>query len=284
MRKVFTILAATMVAGVASAQEAPAPTVVMPVVSGEVSLDFAETTGGSIGGTMGLDLGIDAGDIAYIDLGLSATDGNAVTLDNWEVGTELGGVGVALGDDINLFSEAEDGSTLSAPGGAESVRVTVGGAAVAVGLTDWTDDITDFSNVQGSYTVGDVSELSAVTVAAEMDLADDTLLLGASAGYGWNDIGITGHLTWEEDGYNSDTTDATVMGDLIGYEVVASLGSLTGYVNGNDQSIDAADVEWIQNIGASYEYELGGATFTAGANYDMIAEELAPTAGISFSF
>jgi len=283
MRKVFTILAATMVAGVASAQEAPAPTVVMPVVSGEVSLDFAETAGGSIGGTMGLDLGIDAGDIAYIDLGLSATDGNAVTLDNWEVGTELGGVGVALGDDINLFSEAEDGSTLSAPGGAESVKVTVGGAAVAVGLTDWTTDVTDFSNVQGSYTIGDVSELSAITVAGEMDLADDTLLLGASAGYGFNDIGLTGHLTWEEAGYVSDTVAGT-SSDLIGYEVVASLGSLTAYANGNNQSIDEADVEWIQNIGASYEYGLGGATFTAGANYDMVAQELAPTAGISFSF
>ena len=64
-----------------------------PVLSGEVSLDFAETAAGDIGGTMGLDLGVDVSGLATVDLDFSATDGTAVTLDNWTVGTTLGGVG-----------------------------------------------------------------------------------------------------------------------------------------------------------------------------------------------
>ena len=58
-----------------------------PVISGEVSLDFAETAGDKIGGTMGLDLGVDVSGMATVDLDFSATDGNSVTLDNWTVGT-----------------------------------------------------------------------------------------------------------------------------------------------------------------------------------------------------
>ncbi len=82
MRNVFiTTIATLAIAGVAHA-EGTAPAATGPVISGEVSLDFAETAGDKIGGTMGLDLGVDVSGMATVDLDFSATDGNSVTLDN----------------------------------------------------------------------------------------------------------------------------------------------------------------------------------------------------------
>src|SRR6056300_1011716 len=166
MRKVLTILAATMFAGAAFAEDT---TVSTPVLSGEVSLDFAETANDKWGGTMGLDLGVDAAGLASVDLDFSAVDGGAVTLDNWTVGTEVAGIGVAMGDDNGVMPGAEGEQTLAAPVMAESVKVTVGDAAVAVGFTDWTADITDVSNIQGAYTIGDVAGF-AVTASGDYNL------------------------------------------------------------------------------------------------------------------
>src|SRR6056300_1024894 len=156
MRKVLTILAATMFAGAAFAEDT---TVSTPVLSGEVSLDFAETANDKWGGTMGLDLGVDAAGLATVDLDFSAVDGGAVTLDNWTVGTEVAGIGIAMGDDNGVMPGAE------------------GEQALAVGFTDWTADITDVSNVQGAYTMG-VAGLD-VTAAADYNLNTENFVLGA---------------------------------------------------------------------------------------------------------
>ena len=92
MRNVFMTLAAmAMTTTAAFAQEAATG----PVLSGEVSLDFAETANDKWGGTMGLELGIDAAGLATVDLDFTAVDGGAVTLDNWTVGTTVAGVDVA---------------------------------------------------------------------------------------------------------------------------------------------------------------------------------------------
>src|SRR6056300_1662984 len=183
MRKVLTILAATMFAGAAFAEDT---TVTAPVLSGEVSLDFAETANDKFGGTMGLDLGVDAAGLASVDLDFSGVDGGAVTLDNWTVGTEVAGIGIAMGDDNGVMPGAEGEQTLAAPVMAESVKVTVGDAAVAVGFTDWTADITDVSNVQGAYTMG-VAGLD-VTAAADYNLNSENFVLGA--GVGGLDLGL----------------------------------------------------------------------------------------------
>ena len=77
-------------------------------MSGEVELKFTQNaTTDKWGGAMGLDLGIDASGLASIDLDLSAQDGGAVTLDNWTVGTDVNGIGVAVGDDNGVFVGAE---------------------------------------------------------------------------------------------------------------------------------------------------------------------------------
>ena len=262
MRKVFTILAATMFAGAAFAdtENVAIPT---PVLSGEVSLDFAETAAGDWGGTMGLDLGVDAAGLASVDLDFSATDGNAVTLDNWTVGTTVAGVGIAIGDDNGVMPGAEGEQTLTAPAMAESVQVTVGDAAVAVGFTDWTADITDISNIQGSYTINQGT--FAITVAGDYNMDTENTVLGASVGTDVEGVALTGVVSYDVDA------------ELFAYEGVANVMGITAYANG-DQN-DA-----FQNVGGSYDYALGGATLSAGANYDLNAEELTPTAGISFSF
>ena len=264
MRKVFTILAATMFAGAAFAdtENVAIPT---PVLSGEVSLDFAETAAGDWGGTMGLDLGVDAAGLANIDLDFSATDGNAVTLDNWTVGTEVGGIGVALGDDNGVFVGAEGEQTLAAPAMTESVKVTVGDAAVAVGFTDWTADITDISNIQGAYTLGDVAGL-AVTASGDYNLDSENIVVGAAAsGLELGVASLGGTVTYDVDA------------ELFAFEGVANVMGVTAYANGDQD--DA-----FQNVGGEYTYNIGGASLTAGANYNVDTEDFAPTAGISFSF
>ena len=261
MRKVFTILAATMIAGAAFAEET---TVTTPVLSGEVSLDFAETANDKWGGTMGLDLGVDAAGLATVDLDFSAVDGGAVTLDNWTVGTEVAGIGIAMGDDNGVMPGAEGEQTLAAPVMAESVKVTVGDAAVAVGFTDWTADITDVSNVQGAYTMG-VAGLD-VTAAADYNLNTENFVLGAGiGGVELGAVALSGVVTWDNDA------------EAFGYEGVATAYGVTAYVNGDD-------TDALQNVGGSYEYNFGGATLSAGANYNIDTEDFAPTAGISFAF
>ena len=261
MRKVFTILAATMFAGAAVAQEAPV--VPTPVLSGEVSLDFAETANDKIGGTMGLDLGVDVSGLASVDLDFSATDGNAVTLDNWTVGTTVAGVGIAIGDDNGVFVGAEGEQTLAAPAMTESVKVTVGDAAVAVGFTDWTADVTDISNIQGAYTINQGA--LAITASGDYNLDTENTVVGASVGTEMSGLALTGVVTYDVDA------------EAIGYEGVVGAYGVTAYVNGDD-----ADA--LQNVGGEYTYNFGGAALTAGANYNVDTEDFAPTAGISFAF
>lgn len=263
MRNVFiTTIAALAIAGVAHA-EGTAPAATGPVISGEVEMKFAETANDKIGGTMGLDLGVDVSGMASVDLDFSATDGNAVTLDNWTVGTSLGGVAMAFGDDNGVMPEAEGEQTLAAPAMTESLQITTGAVSVAVGLTDWNTDITDISNVQGAFTFGDVISLTA---AADYNLDSENTVLGA--GVAGVDLGVAslgGAATYDMDA------------ELFGYETVVTTGGITAYLNGDD-------TDTLQNIGGEYTMNVSGATFTAGANYDVDAEDLTPTASLSFNF
>jgi len=247
-------IVATLIAGASFAEG---------TISGEVSLDFAEAND-KIGGTMGLDLGVDVSGMATVNLDFSATDGNALTLDNWTVGTQVGALGVAFGDDNGVMPGAEGEQTLAAPAMTESLQVTTGAATVALGFTDWTTDITDISNVQGAYTLG-VAGLD-VTAAADYNLDSENTVLGA--GVDGLDLGLAslgGAMTYDVDA------------EVFGFEAVATTGGLTAYLNGDD-------TDMLQNIGGEYTMDIAGATFAAGANYDVDAEDLAPTASLSFNF
>ena len=265
MRKVFTILAATIVAGAAFAEtETP---VAGPVLSGEVELTFTQdATTDNWGGAMGLDLGVDAAGLATVDLDFSATDGTAVTLDNWTVGTDVNGIGVAMGDDNGVMPDAEGNQTLAAPAMTESVKVIVGDAAVAVGFTDWTTDVTDISNIQGSYTLGDVAGLANVTVAGDHNLDTENTVLGAGiGGITLGEAVVGGAMTYDLDA------------EMIAFEGTANVAGITAYANGDQDDM-------LQNVGGEYVYGLGGAELTAGANYNLDTEDFTPTVGVSFSF
>ena len=268
MRNVFiTTIAALAIAGAAQAEDTVTKkqTPVMgPIISGEVSLDFAETANDNYGGTFGLDLGIDAGGLATVDLDFEVDGFGNGSLADWTVGTTVGAVGVAVGTDNGVMPGAEGEQTLAAPAMTESVAVTAGDASVALGFTDWNTDITDISNVQGAYTVG-VAGLD-VTAAADYNLDSENTVLGA--GVAGLDLGVAslgGAMTYDVDA------------EVFGFEAVATTGGLTAYLNGDD-------TDALQNIGGEYEVLVGGATFTAGANYDTDAKDLTPTAGLSFNF
>ena len=266
MRNVFTILAVAAFASAASAEDTvtKVTTPVGPLLSGEVSLDFAETAAGDIGGTMNLDLGVDVSGLATVDLNFEATDGNAVTLDTWAVGTTVAGVGVAFGDDLGVMPGAEGEQTLAAPAMAEAVQVTVGDAVVAVGLTDWTTDVTDVSNIQGAYTID--MDRFAITGAMDYNMDSENTVVGA--GVGGLDLGVAslgGAMTYDVDA------------ETFGYEGVVTSGGITAYLNGDD-------TDAFQNVGGEYTYSLGGAALTAGANYNVDTEDFAPTASVAFAF
>jgi hypothetical protein len=266
MRKVFTILAATMFAGAAFA-DTENVAVPSPVLSGEVALTFSQdATTDNWGGAMGLDLGVDAAGLANIDLDFSATDGNAVKLDNWTVGTAVAGVEVAIGDDNGVFVDAEGNQTLAAPAMTESVAVSVGDASVAVGFTDWGTDITDISNIQGAYTLGEVAGLVDVTASGDYNMDSENIVIGgAVSGLAVGEAALGGAVTYDVDA------------EKFAFEGTADIMGLTAYANGDQD--DA-----LQNIGGEYTYNLGGAELTAGGVYNMDAEELTPTVGVSFSF
>jgi hypothetical protein len=265
MRNVFiTTIAALAFAGAAQAEEAATSVVATPVLTGEVALDFAETAAGDMAGTMGIDLGVDAAGLATVDLDFEVDEDGNGSLADWTVGTTVAGLGVAFGTDNGVMPGAEGEQTLAAPAMTESVQVTVGDAAVALGFTDWNTDITDISNVQGAYTMN-VANLD-VTAAADYNLDSENTVLGA--GVGGLDLGLAsigGAMTYDVDA------------EKFGYETVATAMGVTAYLNGDD-------TDMLQNIGGEYEVDVNGATFTAGANYNIDTEDFAPTAGLSFNF
>jgi hypothetical protein len=260
MRKVFSILAATMFAGAAWA-EAPA---MSPVLSGEVELKFTQDANDDWGGAMGLDLGIDAAGLANVDLDFSATDGNAVTLDNWTVGTTVNSIGIAIGDDNGVMPDAEGNHTLAAPAMTESVKVTAGAANVAVGFTDWSSDITDLSNIQGSYDID--AGVAQITAGLDYNLDSENTVLGAGVGgLGVGEAALGGAMTYDMDA------------EKFAFEGTADFMGLTAYMNGDQD--DA-----LQNVGGDYTYMLGGAELNGGVNYNMDSEEFTPQVTVGFSF
>ena len=272
--RITTIATAALVA-LSSATLATADTTVedittspVPVITGAVNLDFAETAANKTAGTMGIELDVDAGDVATVDLDFKATDGNALTLDTWTVGTTIGAVGLAFGDDNGLLPEtganaAADG-TLAKPAMTESLALSFGSASVAVGLTDWTTDVSEVSNLQGAYTVD--AGIADVTASADYNRTSENTVLGAEvAGL---DLGMAtagGMVT-----YDTDAEDWAFEGSV-------ATGGLSAYINGTDENR-------LQHIGGEYVLNYAGAELSAGVDYDTDAKDWTPTAGLSFNF
>ena len=251
-----------------AAMAATSATADTPVISGAINLDFAETTAGKTAGTMGVELDVDAGSMATVDLDFKATDGNALTLDTWAVGTTVAGVGVVFGDDNNLMPEtnanASTDGTLAAPAMTESVALSFGNASVAVGLTDWTTDVTEVSNLQGAYTVD--AGIADVTASADYNRASENTVLGAEvAGLDLGMVTAGGMATYDLDA------------EAMAFEGSLAVSGLEAYINGSDTNK-------LQHIGGEYTVDVAGAELSAGIDYDTDAKDWTPTAGLSFNF
>ena len=246
--------------------QAPAPTGL--VLTGAVNLDFAETTAGKTAGTMGIELDVDAGSMATIDLDFKATDGSSLTLDTWTVGTTLGAFGLAFGDSNSLLPETgantvADG-TLTVPAMTESLQVTMGAASVALGLTDWTTDVSKVSNLQGAYTLD--AGLADVTASVDYNRTSENYVWGGEVS--GIDLGIVdagGMMTYDKDA------------DLFAYEGSVALSGLSAYVNGDESNT-------LQHIGSEYTMTHNSMELTAGVDYDTDSKNWSPMAGLSFNF
>jgi hypothetical protein len=268
--RILTTIAAILVATTAMADQAVevTPTAATPVISGAVNLDFAETAANKTAGTMGIELDVDAGSLATVDLDFKATDGNSLTLDTWTVGTTIGAVGLAFGDDNGLLPEtganASADGTLAKPAMTESLALSFGNASVAVGLTDWTTDVSEVSNLQGAYTVD--AGIVDVTASADYNRTTENTVLGAEVG--GLDLGMMtagGMMT-----YDTDAEDWAFEGSV-------ATGGLSAYINGTDDNR-------LQHIGGEYVLNYAGAELSAGVDYDTDAKDWKPTAGLSFNF
>ncbi|MBE27457.1 MAG: hypothetical protein CMN33_07215 [Saprospirales bacterium] len=239
-----------------------------PMLTGSVSLDFAETTANKTAGTMGVELDFDAGDIATVDLDFKASDDDSLKLDTWTVGTTVGTVDLAFGDNNNLMPEtsadqAVNGS-LAVPVMTESLQVTMGGASIALGLTDWNVDVTEVSNLQGAYTVD--AGVGMLTASADYNrTSENTVLGGALTGVDLAGLTAGGMMTYD--------TDASAMA----YEGTLGSNGLTAYLNGSDDNK-------LQHVGGEYVMAFNGAELSAGVDYDTDAEAWSPFAGVKFSF
>jgi len=268
------ILAIAMVAAMATTSAMAEETVTKTqapvglVLSGAVNLDFAETAAGKTAGVMGIELDVDAGSLATVDLDFKATDGNALTLDTWTVGTTIGAVGLAFGDDNGLLPEtganASADGTLAKPAMTESLALSFGGASVAVGLTDWTTDVSEVSNLQGAYTVD--AGIVDVTASADYNRTSENTVLGAEvAGLDLGMVTAGGMAT-----YDTDAEDWAFEGSV-------ATGGLSAYINGSDENR-------LQHVGGEYVLNYAGAELSAGVDYDTDAKDWTPTAGLAFNF
>jgi hypothetical protein len=261
---ILSIVAVFSTAGYAMAEEAA---VANPVtLTGEIKTTIAETAADKYGATttFGLDVGVTG--IAFGGLDFAVGSDDKLALDEWHIGANLGLATVSYGDQGNNWIGAEGEQTIADPAMGDSLKVSVGDATVALGMTDATADVTDLSNVQATYTMGVADDLS-LTGAVDYNLDSETTILGASLG--GIDLGVataSGAFTY---GLDSEAW---------GYEGVVATGGLTAYINGDN-------VDALQNIGGGYDMTIAsGLELGADLSYNMNSEEFKPSVSASFSF
>lgn len=238
-----------------------------PILGGSIEVEVAENDAGDYAATTTFSAGIIAPGLAFGEIGVESVDGDTFEINKWYIGTSVGSAVLSFGDhDGGIFVESySDHSTIAAPGINEALIVTMGGASAALGFTDITNDVTDISNVQGAYTLD--AGLAAVTVSADYNFDSEEYAIGTRTdGIALGPVELGSTLS-----YFSQT-------EVIAYEMDATMSyGLTAYVNGDKDDM-------LRNVGAGYEHGLGDLTVFADVNYNIDAEELTPSAGISFSF
>lgn len=257
MRKVFSTIAAIMVAGTAYAQDVTSPNIFTGGV--EVKLSEDRTTD-KITSTTTLDLGLGADTgFAFGNIALQSKDGTSVGVDEWNLGTVVGPATASIGDQGDIWIAAEGEQTMANPTMNESIQVHVENVSVAMEFGDWKNDVSDISAVAGSISLGD--EGLSTQLALDYDLDAEAYTLGARVDMDY----VGGVVTYAE------------ANEKIAFELDTSMNGLTAYINGDEDEI-------ARNVGAGYEFDLNGLVIEPKANYDLDAEELTPSVTASFSF
>jgi hypothetical protein len=255
MKLLLTTVAAILMATNSFAAEVDA-SVKMKVAENDATDKYEATT------TIGLD--VDAGEgAANVGLEFDSVDGGTITLDKWHVGTEVADVTVSYGDQDGVFVEAtSDFSSISKPVIDESLTLSYGPAAVAVGFTDITTDVTEVSNVQLAYSI----DLEVVDVTASMDYnrTSEEYVWGAR----FDTVEVSGVALGGTTSYEDD---------VLAYELDTTVSGFTAYINGDEN-------DSLENIGIGHDADFAGVTLSTDVNYDVDDEEVTPSVTFSFAF
>jgi len=240
--------------------------------SGEIETVIAKTgVDNKLGATTTFGLDLDARNgmaFGRMDFAVDSTT-QALKLDEWALGTNVGAAQVSLGKQGNLWVDTESlaaTSTIEEPTMGTSIQVEAMGVKAGVGFTDLGADVTDLSNVQVGY-AADLGT-AAVDTAFDYNLDSNHWTTGTrveTQGAVIAGAGIGGVLS-----YGSEN-------EVFGFEGFATISGVTGYLAGdqNDMTKDA---------GANYVTDFGSLGLEAGVNYNFDKEEFTPKVVASFNF
>jgi hypothetical protein len=236
-------------------------------LGGSVGVEFTENSAGDYVATTTLGMGVNATGVAFGGFTVESVDGATFTIDEWQLGTTVGNATVSIGDQGDLFPSAGleivGGTTLADPATNDSVIVDLGVAAVMVGFTDVTTDVTDIANVQASVSTALVG--ADVTLAVDFNTATDDMTFGADVGYNIDSVALGLVATYAQ---STET---------VAYEASVGYGIATAFVNGDDS-------DWAQNVGAGVNTEFGSLNVYAEGEYNIASEDTTFGAGVAFNF
>jgi hypothetical protein len=266
MKNILLATASTFALTTAAFAEDNLATPAPVTIGGEIETVIAETgVNDKWGATTSFELNIDVTGAAFGGLNFVVDTNDDVTLDEWHIGTRVGAAAVSFGDQDNIWFETESGATIEEPGMDESLKVSVAGATVALGFTDVTADVTDLSNVQGSYTLN--AGIMGVTAVGDYNLDSDEWVAGGRADTAGmlNNVRLGGAVT-----YGSAS-------EKFGFEADATIMGVTAYLAGDDSDL-------AQNVGGSYVYTVGSMELEGALDYDIDGEEFTPAVSLTFAF
>ena len=269
MHRYLLTTALVFAAGSAFAEGAPQE---VGGFSGEIETVIAKTgVDDKLGATTTFGLDLDARNgmaFGRMDFAVDSTT-QALELDEWALGTNVGAAQVSLGKQGNLWVDTESlaaTSTIEEPTMGTSIQVEAMGVKAGVGFTDLGADVTDLSNVQVGY-AADLGT-AAVDTAFDYNLDSNHWTTGTrveTQGAVIAGAGIGGIIS-----YGSEN-------EVFGFEGFATISGVTGYLAGDQNDLT-------KDAGANYVTDFGSLGLEAGVNYNFDKEEFTPKVVASFNF
>jgi len=225
---------------------------------GEVGVEFSENAAGnyvaetSLGFNGDVELGFGT---AFAGATILSTDGDALELDEWQLGVTVGAVTGSIGEQGDVFVggafEVVGEDTLALPSDDfESVIVSHDmGLSAMVGFEDLSTDAGEINNYQLAYSTN-IGQFD-VTGAVDYNENTEVMTYGAAADYGFvNGISVGGVAT-----FNDGT-------DMFAYEANAGYNDYAVFINGDEDDMT-------QNIGGGYNADYSQLNVYAEVSYDL---------------